>query len=213
MKRFLNVSDKPYNKCFACQHLKTPRCNGPRTASMELLRWCEYMRDLRDLFGLTNEYIAEKADVSLKTINKIMSCKADQDIYRDTARRIENVILGENGGAACYLAFEEEHSPENQKLSSALLELERALKDNDEYRAALDNIHNSYNTELAIIRDESQRKIQFLLAQIDSMRKDMELMRRDMEYLRNENDRKSRIIDNYLTEHLGLPKQPAQQSE
>ena len=204
MKKILDVTNKPYNKCFACQHLKTPRCNGPRTASMELARWCEYMRDLRDLFGLTNEYIAEKADVSLKTINKIMSCKADQDIYRDTARRIENVILGENGGAACYLAFEEEHLPKNQQLSTALLELERVLKDNDEYRVALDNIHNSYNAELAITRDESQRKIQFLLAQIESMRKDMDLMRRDMEYLRNENDRKSRIIDKYLTEHLGL---------
>ena len=204
MKRILDVSNKPYNKCFACGHLKTPRCNGPRTSSMELPRWCEYMRDLRDLFGLTNDYIAEKADVSVKTINKIMSCKTDQDIYRDTARRIEDVILGNDTQSPCYMAFQEETGEE--KLSDAMLELERALKDNNDYRKALDDIHASYKEEMQSIRDEAQRKIQFLLAQIDSMRKDMELMRRDMEYLRNENDRKSRIIDKYLTEHLGLLK-------
>lgn len=200
MRKTLDVTNKPYNKCFACPHLKTPRCNGPRTASMELPRWCEYMRDLRDLFNLTNEYIAEKADVSLKTINKIMSGKIDQDIYRETARRIEDVILGENGGAACYLAFEEEHLPNNQKLSGALLELERTLKDNDEYRAALDNIHDSYNAEMSIVRDEAQRKIQFLLSEVEHLRE-------EIKYLREENTRKGKLIDMYMPIVLGVQKQ------
>ena len=204
MKKILDVEGKPYNKCFACGHLKTPRCNGPRTSSMELPRWCEYMRDLRDLFGLTNEYIAEEADASLKTVNKIMSCKADQDIMRDTARRIENVILGTNGNAACYLAFEEETTPDNQKLSQAMLELERALKDNadkdkdiDEYRVALDGIQDSYNQELAIIRDEAQRKIQFLLLEVEHLRE-------EVKYLREENIRKGKLVDMYMPIVMGV---------
>ena len=200
MRKILDVTNKPYNRCFACPHLKTPRCNGPRTASMELPRWCEYMRDLRDLFNLTNEHIAEKADVSLKTINKIMSGKIDQDIYRETARRIEDVILGENGGAACYLAFEEEYLPDNQKLSGALLELERTLKDNDEYRAALDNIHDSYNAEMSIVRDEAQRKIQFLLSEVEHLRE-------EVKYLREENIRKGKLVDMYMPIVLGVQKQ------
>lgn len=200
MRKTLDVTNKPYNKCFVCTHLKTPRCNGPRTSSMELPRWCEYMRDLRDLFNLTNEYIAEEAIVSLKTISKIMSGKIDQDIYRDTARRIEDVILGENGGAACYLAFEEEHLPNNQKLSGALLELERTLKDNDEYRAALDNIHDSYNAEMSIVRDEAQRKIQFLLSEVEHLRE-------EVKFLREENIRKGKLVDMYMPIVLGVQKQ------
>ena len=129
-----------------------------------------------------------------------MSGKIDQDIYRDTARRIEDVILGENGGAACYLAFEEEHLPNNQKLSGALLELERTLKDNDEYRAALDNIHDSYNAEISIVRDEAQRKIQFLLSEVEHLRE-------EVKFLREENIRKGKLVDMYMPIVLGVQKQ------
>lgn len=186
MRRILDVTNKPYNKCFACGHLKTPRCNGPRTSSMELGRWCEYMRDLRDLFNLTNEWIAEKADVSLKTVARIMSGNSDQDIMRDTARRIEDAIIGSDTSSPCYMIFCEETEPNDKKLAEAKIELERVLNDNKDYRVALDNIHASYTAEMQHIRDEAQRKIQYLLAHV--------------ERLRLENDRKSKIIDKYLGE-------------
>lgn len=191
MRRILDVTNKPYNKCFACPHLKTPRCNGPRTSSMELGRWCEYMRDLRDLFNLTNEWIAEKAEVSLKTINRVMSGSSDQDIMRDTARRIEDAILGTDVNSPCYTAFCEENEPHKQKLSEASADLERALNDNKDYRNALDNIHAFYNSEMQQIRDEAQRKIQYLLNQV-------ERLRAEVDYQRLENDRKAKIIDKYL---------------
>ena len=86
-------TDKPYNRCLVCQYRKEHRCDGPRTSAMLFPRWCEYMRLMKDANHLTNAQIAERSDVSIKTIERIMSGKIDQDIYRDTARRIEDVII------------------------------------------------------------------------------------------------------------------------
>lgn len=183
MKSKKDYSNKPYNRCLSCHHRKV-RCDGPRTSAMELARWCEYMRDMKEVNGLTNAYIAEESGVSAKTIERIMAQNTDQDIMRETARRIENAIIGSSNKFPCYLAFEEENPRDDQKLHEALTELERALNDNQDYRAALDNIHTSYNAEMQIIRDDAQKKIDFLLDHVA--------------YLRAENDRKSKIIDKYL---------------
>lgn len=183
MKTKKDYSNKPYNRCLSCHHRKV-RCDGPRTSAMELARWCEYMRDMKEVNGLTNAYIAEESGVSAKTIERIMAQNSEQDIMRETARRIENAIIGSSNKFPCYLAFEEENPRDDQKLHEALTELERALNDNQDYRAALDNIHTSYNAEMQIIRDDAQKKIDFLLDHVA--------------YLRAENDRKSKIIDKYL---------------
>lgn len=188
MKSKKDYSNKPYNRCLSCPHRKV-RCDGPRTSAMELARWCEYMRDMKEANDLTNAYIAEESGVSVKTIERIMAQNSDQDIMRETARRIENVIIGSSNQYPCYLAFEEENPHDDQKLNEATRELERALNDNKDYRVALDNIHASYNAELQLVRDEAQKKIDFLMDHVA--------------YLRTENDRKSKIIDRYLGNIMG----------
>lgn len=191
MKTKTDFSAKPYNRCLSCGYRVDHRCDGPRTSAMDLARWCEFMRDMKEANGLTNAYIADKSGVSMKTIERIMAQNSDQDIMRETARRIEDAIIGSSNQYPCYLAFEE-NAPENtQKLNEALKELDHALKDNKDYREALDNIHASYNTEMETIRDEAKRKVDYLLKQV-------ERLRLEVDYLRLENDRKSKIIDKYL---------------
>lgn len=192
MKRKSDFSEKPYNRCLSCPHRKV-RCDGPRTAGLELARWCEYMRDMKEVNGLTNAEIAEKADVSIKTVEWVMSLKCDHDINRDTARRIENAIIGSTSKYPCYLAFEEENRPD-EKMNDAMRELERALADNKDYRAALDNIHTSYKAEMETIRAEAQKQIGFLLEQIAQLRA-------DNNNLWAENNRKSKVIDTFLAKH------------
>lgn len=192
MKKKNDFSEKPYNRCLSCPHRKV-RCDGPRTSGLELPRWCEYMRDMKELNGLTNAYIADVADVSIKTVERIMALNADQDIRRDTARRIENAIIGSTSTYPCYLAFEEEHRPD-EKMSDAMRELERALADNQDYRTALDNIHSSYRAEMETIRAEAQKKIDFLLDQVAQLRA-------DNNNLWAENNRKSKVIDTFLSKH------------
>lgn len=190
MKRKTDFTEKPYNRCLSCPHRKI-RCDGPRTSGLPLKRWCEYMRDMKEINGLTNAEIAEEAGVSVKTIERIMAMNDDQDIMRETARRIENAILGPCGQSPCALAYEEEHSLEGKKLDDALRELERVHIDNKEYRDALDSIHSSYKSEMETIRAEAQKKIDFLVEQVAKLRA-------DNDNLWAENNRKSRIVDTFL---------------
>ena len=184
------IANKPYNRCLSCPHRKS-RCDGPRTSAMTLERWCEFMRDMKELNGLTNAYIAEKAEISIKTIERLMAQRCEQDILRDTARRIEDAIIGSSNQYPCYLAFEES-LPDESKMNDAMRELERALDDNRDYREALDKIHESYNAEMQAIRDEAQRKIDFLVEQVKRLTA-------DNDNLWAENNRKSKIVDMFLS--------------
>jgi hypothetical protein len=147
---------------------------------MSLERWCEFMRDMKEVKGLTNVYISETSGVSLKTIERLMAQNCDQDIMRETARRIEDVIIGSSNTYPCILAFEESRPKE----SEALRDLERATADNARYLAMLESVHKEYNADKQAIREEAQRKIDHLLSEI--------------EFLKIENDRKARIIDKFL---------------
>lgn len=189
MKLRTNVTEKPYNRCLSCPHRQV-RCDGPRTSAMPLERWCEFMRDMKELNGLTNAYIAEKADISVKTIERLMAQDCSQDIRRETARRIEDAIIGSSNQYPCYLAFEE-GLPDESKMNDAMRELERALADNQDYREALDKIHESYRAEMQAIRDEAQKKIDFLVDQLMQLRE-------DNNNLWAENNRKSKIVDTFL---------------
>lgn len=190
MKAKTAIADKPYNRCLSCHHRKV-RCDGPRTSAMPLERWCEFMRDMKELNGLTNADIAERSGVSIKRVERLMALNCEQDIMRETARLIEDAIIGSSNQYPCFLAFEESAPAEQQKLNDALRDLERALDDNKDYREALDNIHASYNAEMQLIRDDAQKKIDFLLNEIQTLRAECESWR-------SENDRKSKIIDTYI---------------
>lgn len=199
MKKKLESADKPYNKCLKCQHREEKRCDGPRTSAMPLERWCEFMRLMKEANGLTNQEIYERSGVSLGTIESIMALTRNQDIMRETARRIEDAIIGSSNQYPCYLAFEESVPVANEKLNDALRDLERALEDNRDYKKALDNIHESYKTEMQMIRDDAQAKISYLRSLADRLQK-------DNENLWAENIRKSKIVDAYFELKASLPK-------
>ena len=190
MKATTDFTDKPYNRCLDCNHRAEKRCDGPRTSAMDLPRWCEFMRDMKEANGLTNAYIAEKTGISVKTIERLMALNCDQDIMRETARRIEDAIIGSSNQYPCYLAFEE-NLPDTQQLSAAMTELERALADKKEYHDLLDNIHASYKAEMQTVRDEYQKRIDYLVT-------DIARLREDVTHWRSENDRKGRLIDTYM---------------
>ena len=194
MKAKRDYGEKTYNRCLSCHHRQV-RCNGPRTSAMDLARWCEFMRDMKDVNGLTNAEVAEKSGVSLKTIERLMAQNCEQDIMRETARRIEDAIIGSSIQYPCYLAFEEAIPEDRQKLDAALIELEHALDHNRDYQTALNNIHLSYNAEIQTIREESKRKVEFLLLQ-------NERLNAEIEYLRRDNERKGEMLEMYFKKPL-----------
>ena len=87
-----------------------------------------------------------------------MAGKVDQDIYRYTARRIEDVIIGLSIQYPRYLAFEEEHPNNDARLNDVIRELEQVMADSQDYRNTQEGIHDSYQQ----IRTDDREKISYL---------------------------------------------------
>ena len=162
MKRLLNLEGKPYSKCFACERFyspketrEVPRCRGIPTSRMPLPVWCGYIRDAAIFFGLSDEYVAEASDSSLKTITKVMTIKCEQDLMRDTARRIENAVFGTENHPPCYLYFEEFVKPDAKRMQ----ELEMDLLNT---QANLQMLNETFKNEIDTVRTEAQSKIDYL---------------------------------------------------
>lgn len=145
MKFKLELAVKPYARCLDCKYRKV-RCNGISPSEMDLLTWSAYMRDTKEHDKLTNAHVADKASVSIKTIERIMALNCEQDIMRDTARRIESVILGVGNQHTCYLDLKGNSPTEATKLV------------------------DSFVNEIQTIREESKTHIERLRSEIDYLR-------------------------------------------
>lgn len=187
MKKVLDFTDKPYYKCLVCSHFSEKRCGIP-LSRLPLEDWCICIRVVKEAKHLTNAYVAEKADVSIKTIEKIVALNCDQDIRRDTARRIEDAVFGEPFGIVCYLEMADSVPEASERLNTAMIDLERALSDNEDIRKAMDNVQLTHAAEMQAIRDDDQKKIDYLREQ--NLR-----LQRDNDNLWAENIRKSKLID------------------
>ena len=135
MKPRQDPSTKPYNKCLSCPRFRKT-CGGRPTRDYNLETWCEYMRDVKELFHLTNAYIAKEADVSIKTIERLMAINIEQDIMRSTARRIELAVIGPVGNHTCYLDYSDDTAVE--RINRLLQEVEYWRKENDRKARIID---------------------------------------------------------------------------
>ena len=135
MKVRPDPSTKPYYRCLSCARFRKT-CGGVPTRGMDLQNWCEYMRDVKEMARLTNAYIAKEAEVSIKTIERIMAINIEQDIMRATARRIELVVIGPVGDHTCYLDHDESASAE--RINRLLQEIEYWRKENERKAKIID---------------------------------------------------------------------------
>lgn len=200
MKKQIVFTDEPYYACLECSHRRESRCNGPRTSTMTLEEWCKFMRAMKEKTGITNKEVEKRTGISVKTIEKIMAINCDNDIMRDTARLIENAILGSSTSYPCYLAFEENVPEVSQRVSGALADLERSL--GEQYAAELDNLRNSHAAEMLAVKAKHTAKMTALKeeesAKVEYLRQLVERLQREKDNLWAENVRKSRIIDQLI---------------
>ena len=171
MKTKKNFAEKPYNRCLFCpKRLSDPKeCNGPRTGSMPTSRWREFMRDIKEIDGLTFDEIAERTDgqMSAQSIQNALAPGATRDLNRETARIIENAIVGASVAPPCPFDFLDGMNADGKRV----LEVETEMV---ELRKNIEFMHASYKVEMDTIRAEAQKKV---------------------DYLREENARLHRIID------------------
>lgn len=135
MKPRTDPSTKPYYRCLSCSRFRSA-CGGIPTRDLDLQNWSEYMRDVKELARLTNAYIAEKADVSIKTIERIMALSDDTDIRRATARRIEQVVIGPVSKYFCDMDYDS--SEATAKIAELLARIEKLQKENERYAKIID---------------------------------------------------------------------------
>ena len=135
MKTRQDPSTKPYYRCLSCAKFRKA-CGGIPTRDLDLQGWCEYMRDVKEIAHLTNAYISKESEVSLKTIERIMSLNYDQDIMRATARRIEQVIIGPVAKYFCDLDYDD--SAATDRITSLLAANEHLKKENERYAKIID---------------------------------------------------------------------------
>ena len=94
------------------------------------------MRDVKEIAHLTNAYISKEAEVSIKTIERIMAVNFEQDIMRSTARRIERVVIGPVAKYFCDLDYD--GSAATDRINALLAQVEHLRKENERYAKIID---------------------------------------------------------------------------
>ena len=139
MKTRNDPSAKPYYRCLTCDKFRKA-CGGIPTRDLDLQNWCEYMRDVKEIAHLTNAYIAEKADISVKRVEQIMAINCDTDIRRATARRIEQVVIGPVTKYFCDMDYDS--SAATNRVAELLSQIEELRQDNIRYKKIIDKYVN-----------------------------------------------------------------------
>lgn len=142
---------KPYDLCIECSYRKDS-CDGPQCLAMEYERWVEWINILAKRQGYTRAVIAEKANLSLATVNSVLSGKS-KDVKMYTAAAITRAVKGGTWAQyPCHFVA--------QMMQSKIIEY-----DEIDLKIAKNQIV-TLEASLSEAKDEAQRKISFLREQI-----------------------------------------------
>ena len=151
------LEEKPYNICVSCSRIGQT-CDGPNFLAMSVDRWCEWCRLRRDYLEWKNATIAEKSGVSKITIDRIMSGDT-KDLRITTMQAVTKALVnGAWGQSPCVLVTETEKEiyVDNPVIIAQCQHLQNSL----------DALSEEYKAGMAAVREEAQKKIDFLRDQI-----------------------------------------------
>jgi hypothetical protein len=151
------LEEKPYNICVSCSRIGQT-CDGPNFLAMSVDRWCEWCRLRRDYLEWKNATIAEKSGVSKITIDRIMSGDT-KDLRITTMQAVTKALVnGAWGQSPCVLVTENEKEiyVDNPVIIAQCQHLQNSL----------DALSEEYKAGMAAVREEAQKKIDFLRDQI-----------------------------------------------
>ena len=161
------LEEKPYNICISCSRIGQT-CDGPNFLAMTVERWCEWCRLRRDYLGWKNVTIAEKSNVSKISIDRIMAGDV-KDLRITTMQAVSRALVnGTWGQSPCVLVTETEKEiyVDNPVIIAQCQQLQHTL----------DTLSADFQTEMTIVREEAQKKIDFLRNQITIKDKHIELL-------------------------------------
>ena len=161
------LEEKPYNICISCAKLGQT-CDGPNFLAMSVERWCEWCRLRRDHLKWKNQTIADNARLSKVSIDRIMGGDV-KDLRITTMQAVTKALVnGAWGHSPCVLVTETEKEiyVDNPVIIAQCQHLQNTL----------DTMSAEYKTEMKAVREEAQKKIDFLRNQITIKDKQIEWM-------------------------------------
>lgn len=161
------LEEKPYNICISCPKLGQI-CDGPNFLAMSVDRWCEWCHLRRDHLKWKNQTIADKAGVSKISVDRIMAGDV-KDLRITTMQAVTRALVnGSWGQSPCVLVTESEKEiyVDNPVIVAQCQHLQTTL----------DTLSEDYKKEMAAVRAEAQKKIDFLREQIAIKDKQIEWM-------------------------------------
>ena len=162
-----SLEEKPYNICISCAKLGQT-CDGPNFLAMSVERWCEWCRLRRDHLKWKNQTIADNARLSKVSIDRIMGGDV-KDLRITTMQAVTKALVnGAWGHSPCVLVTETEKEiyVDNPVIIAQCQHLQNTL----------DTLSAEYKTEMKAVREEAQKKIDFLREQITIKDKHIELL-------------------------------------
>lgn len=161
------LEEKPYNICISCSRIGQS-CDGPNFLAMSVDRWCEWCHLRRDFLNWRNSTIAEKSGVSKISVDRIMAGDV-KDLRITTMQAVTKALVnGSWGQSPCVLVTETEKEVyvDNPVIIAQCQHLQNSL----------DTLSEEYKTELASVREEARKKIDFLRDQVSIKDKQIEWM-------------------------------------
>jgi hypothetical protein len=161
------LEEKPYNICISCPKIGQT-CDGPNFLAMSIDRFCEWCRLRRDYLGWKNQLVADKAKVSKVSVDRIMAGDS-KDLRITTMQAVARALVnGVWGHSPCVLVTETEKEiyVDNPVIVAQCQHLQNTLE----------ALSEDYKKEMAYVREEAQKKIDFLREQVAIKDKQIEWM-------------------------------------
>ena len=168
------LEEKPYNICISCPNIGQT-CDGPNFLAMPIERFCEWCRLRRDYLGWKNQLVADKAGVSKISVDRIMAGDS-KDLRITTMQAVAKALVnGSWGQYPCALVAETE--------KEVFVDNPVIVAQCQHLQSTLESLSAEYKAELAAVRNEAQRKIDFLREQIAFKERQMDAKDKQIEWL------------------------------
>ena len=145
------LEEKPYNRCLNCIHIGN-LCDGPNFLAMEIERWCEWCRLRKEYLGWTSAKLAELADVSKVSVDRIMNVNV-KDLRISTMQAVTRALVnGTWGQYPCVLA--------------ATGNVQTSTTECAKLQAEISQLKADHKAEIEALRADHAAKITFLREQV-----------------------------------------------
>lgn len=174
------TEEKPYTKCFSCKYFQNG-CSGPDMNIMTAERVCEFLQLCRIKLHYTYQKTADLSGLSLVTVKRTLTGKNKDPGYITIQALFPVLVADPDGKHHCAVHIVGE-------------EAEKAKIECDRLRGALDEAKAEHTADIAAVRSDAQRSLEFLKQKLEFAENELRTKDAQQEELYEFVRRKNRVI-------------------